>query len=93
MTSLQPDREHRVLHVKWNLLAFMIAAGVALVAGAQHPGDGYPSKPIRMVVPFTPGGSNDIVARIIGLKMAEGWGQQVVIDNRPGAGEIGRAHV
>ena len=46
----------------------------------------YPSRPIRMVVPFTPGGSNDIVARLIGMKMADGWGQQVVIDNRPGAG-------
>ena len=86
MTSLQSDREPRVLHFKWNLLAFMTAAGIASVAGAQHPGNEYPSKPIRMVVPFTPGGSNDIVARLIGMKMAESWGQQVVIDNRPGAG-------
>ena len=70
----------------FNWFAALICAGGTVAAGAQDAASGYPSKPIRMVVPFTPGGSNDIVARIIGMKIAEGWGQQVVIDNRPGAG-------
>jgi tripartite-type tricarboxylate transporter receptor subunit TctC len=49
---------------------------------------GYPSKPIRMVVPFTPGSATDIIARIIGPKLAERFGQQVVVDNRPSAGGV-----
>jgi len=48
----------------------------------------YPSRPIRFVVPFPPGGGNDITARTIGTKLTDAWGQQVVIDNRPGAGGV-----
>ena len=48
----------------------------------------FPTKPVRLIVPFTPGGSTDILARAIGQKLTEGWGQAVVIDNRPGAGGI-----
>jgi tripartite-type tricarboxylate transporter receptor subunit TctC len=45
----------------------------------------YPTKPIRFIVPYTPGGNTDVLARMIALKLTEAWGQQVIIDNRPGA--------
>ena len=48
----------------------------------------YPAKPIRMVVPFSPGGTSDTLARILGQKITEAWGQQVVVDSRPGASGI-----
>src|SRR5216684_3462965 len=60
----------------------MLLAGAALGAQAEN----YPSKPIRMIVPFSVGGTTDILARIIGQELTKAWGQQVIIDNRPGAG-------
>jgi tripartite-type tricarboxylate transporter receptor subunit TctC len=62
-----------------------IAVGV-LLAGAASAQDKYPSKPIRLIVSFAVGGPTDIVARVMGAKMSELLGQQIVVDNRPGAG-------
>ncbi len=54
-------------------------------AGAQEAANSYPSRPIRIVVPFSPGSGSDFLARQLGPKMTERWSQQVVVDNRPGA--------
>jgi tripartite-type tricarboxylate transporter receptor subunit TctC len=68
----------------WNLAkAFGL---IALVAVAPAYAQDYPSRPIRLVVPFPPGGPNDIIGRVFGQKMQELLGQPVIIDNRPGAG-------
>ena len=70
----------------------IVAAALALVLVAfaahaqQENPSSYPSRPVRWVVPFTPGASNDIIARLMGQKLTEAFGQQFVIDNRPGAG-------
>ena len=64
------------------VIAAAALCGVACMAGAQS----FPTKPIRFIVPFPPGGGNDTMARAFGQKMTEGFAQQVVIDNRPGAG-------
>jgi len=64
--------------------AIALAALVALPSAAAEPT--FPSKPVRLIVPFTPGGSTDILARALGQKLAEIWKQPVVVDNRPGAG-------
>jgi tripartite-type tricarboxylate transporter receptor subunit TctC len=76
-------------------LRWLVAALLALWAGtaaAQEANsaqeNSYPSRPIHLIVPFPAGGPSDIVARLIGQKMSEDWGQPVVIDNRPGANTI-----
>lgn len=61
---------------------------LAVLGAANAYAQNYPVKPIRMVVHFPPGGPTDLVARMVGQKLNEAWGQQVVIDNRPGAGGI-----
>ena len=56
--------------------------------GRRRADQDFPNRPIRIIVPFPAGGPSDIVARVIGQKMSEDWGQPVVIDNRPGANTI-----
>lgn len=72
-----------------NLACVLLALGCALPAAHAE----YPDRPIRIIVPFTPGGSTDILARMIGQKLTEAWGQQVVADNRPGANGVVAADI
>jgi tripartite-type tricarboxylate transporter receptor subunit TctC len=66
---------------------FLLAAGWLAAAGAA---DNYPTRPLRIVVPYGAGGSYDVIARVMAQKLSEQMGQQVVVDNRPGAmGRIG----
>ena len=62
----------------------LLFAFAALAAQAQP----YPTKPIRMVVPYTAGGPADLLVRALGQKLTEAWGQQVIVENKPGANEI-----
>ena len=73
-------------HPLLRCLLILLSALPSVAAFAQA----FPAKPIRIVVPFPPGGTSDILSRLIGPKLSEKWGQQVIVDSRPGAnGAIG----
>jgi tripartite-type tricarboxylate transporter receptor subunit TctC len=67
-----------------NTAVVALAAALALGANAQQ----FPNKPIKIIVPYTAGGTTDMIARTLGQKMTEKWGQPVIVDNRPGANGI-----
>lgn len=71
-----------------SIAAMSLALALAGVAGVAPAQDHWPSKPLRMIVPFTPGSASDVLGRIVGQRLGEIYGQQFVVDNRPGAGGL-----
>ena len=66
----------------------LISSSIAAAAQQSSAADNYPDKPIRVIVPFAPGGGLDLTARLIGQKLTEKWRQNFVVDTRPGAATI-----
>jgi len=72
--------------MKRKTLAAAALAGLASLSVATAFAQDYPNRPVRMIVPFAAGGPTDVIARVVAMKLTEGLGQQVVVDNRAGAG-------
>src|SRR5215203_5565788 len=74
---------------RYAVAARLVGAALSIsIAGAAFAQQDYPSRPIRFIVPYSPGGSTTWTSRLIGQRLTEVWGQQVIIDNRPGASTI-----
>jgi tripartite-type tricarboxylate transporter receptor subunit TctC len=79
-----------VILKKINIVIALLAATAVPAGGVYAQADNYPSKPVRLIVPFPPGGSVDLVGRLVAARLSQSLGQQVIIDNRSGAsGNIG----
>ncbi len=72
--------------MRHNMTGFVLGAWLAVFGVALHAQE-YPSKPVRIIVPFAAGGPADIYARFIGQRLQDAWGQNFIVDNRPGAGQ------
>ena len=91
-------KRHRECRTKIIAVQSCLAIGLFAVALLGVPpaafGQAYPSRPIYVIVPYAAGASGDLLARVIGAKLTEAWGQQVVVENKPGAaGTIGAGMV
>ena len=75
------------MNIAQRCILFLAVASTATISAIAS-AEGYPDRPIRLLVPFTPGGGTDILARILAQKMGESMGQPVVVDNRPGANTL-----
>lgn len=71
-----------------NLLKTSIAIGSVLAAMGAHAAETFPNRPLRMIIPFPPGGGTDIMGRIVAQRLTDALGMQVVVDNRGGAGGL-----
>jgi tripartite-type tricarboxylate transporter receptor subunit TctC len=81
-------RPTRPAHVALRRGLIALVAGALLGAGPSVAAEAFPSKPVTLLVPYAAGGITDSLARIVGRKLGERWGQQVLVDNKPGAGTV-----
>ena len=82
---MRPKTRWRVRALRW-MAALVVAVG--LVAASEAPAQGYPNRSIRIVAPSTPGDAPDVIARLVAERLSAALGQQVVVENRPGAGGV-----
>lgn len=78
---------------RWRIASCAVAVAFGAALPNTAPAAEYPAKPIRMLIPFPPGGATDILARWVGTHLSQAWGQQVIADNRPGANGIIAAEI
>lgn len=83
-----PSRRPALLSMVSRVVACLATGVVASIVPLAHAQETWPAKPVRIVVPYPPGGASDITARMLAQKLTETWNQQVVVDNRPGANGI-----
>src|SRR5262249_21362327 len=83
-----PRKRQRRYPMRTMRLTLLAASALVLAFGAAALAQEYPTKPVRLIIPFPPGGSNDVVGRMVATQLGERLGKQVVVDNRGGAGGV-----
>src|ERR1700752_913342 len=93
VVMIERREAHQVIGHLSTFILGMAAAIVLVLASFHSIAQPYPSKPVRIVVPFGPGGPSDILARVVGQKLTEAWGQPAISENRAGANGMVGAEV